>query len=101
MLNNFKLAMTGQSSVHLPVVRELVAGENQHKDEHELLPWASFLNDWLRPIQYGKTGHPLSVWEVENYFRNEGGTAMNNRPCYKAGAIFVYKQLMNLNHYFT
>ena len=38
MLNNFKNAMTGQSSVHFPVFRELVEGENQYKNGRELLP---------------------------------------------------------------
>jgi hypothetical protein len=42
-MNKNKKALNGFSSVYLTVGRELMVGENQYKDNHELRPGAFFV----------------------------------------------------------
>ena len=64
-------------------------GENQYKDERELLPRASFSNIWHFQIsKKRRLNRYLS--ERWKFIRNEGGTAISNRPCVIAGAFFAF-----------
>ncbi len=52
----------GNSSAYLPVYRELMDGENQYKDKHELQPWSIFFVVWSEICMKEKT----VIWIVNN-----------------------------------